>query len=305
MRVFVTGISGFVGRHLARALQARGHAVGGTFLEEPPDLPGVELHALPLGEGAALRAAVAGFAPDRLVHLAGLAHVGASWQRMGEYFRVNVLGTEEVLAAAAGVPVLLASSAEVYGAVPPAEQPLTEERTPAPASPYALTKAAAERLVLAAGGVVVRPFNMIGPGQSPCFALPAFARQLAAVAAGAQPPVLRVGNLEAERDFVHVADGADAFVLLAERGAAGAIYNVASGVAMSIREALDRLIAVTGLRPSIELDERFLRPADIPLLRGSAAPLRALGWRTLRSVDDALRDLWQWSRERLAAEGAA
>ncbi len=307
MRVLVTGVSGFVGHHLARALQARRHEVGGTHLDERLELPGVELYRLDLAAGAAeveasLRAAVVAFRPDRIVHLAGLAHVGSSWQAMPTYFRVNFLGTEAVLAAAGGVPMLFASSAEVYGTVPDAEQPIGEARPAAPLSPYALTKAAAERLVLAAGGTVVRPFNMIGPGQSPRFALPAFAQQLAEIDAGRRRPVLAVGNLEARRDFVHVADGADALALLVEAGERRRVYNVASGRACSIRAALDELLGISGLTVEVVLDERYLRPVDIPLLCGSAAPLAALGWVPRHSLADAVRELWQWSRDEVAAE---
>src|SRR5262245_17300004 len=118
MRVLVTGVSGFVGRHLARALRAQGHEVGGTYLDETGDLTDVELHPLALGGGveaveAELRAALAAFRPERIVHLAALAHVGKSWQAMPSYFHVNLLGTEAVLAAAGSVPVIFASSAEV------------------------------------------------------------------------------------------------------------------------------------------------------------------------------------------------
>lgn len=307
MRVLVTGVSGFVGQHLACALRARGHEVGGTYLDETGELADVALYPLDLGDpadrvAAGLRAALAAFRPQRIVHLAGLAHVGKSWQAMPSYFRVNLLGTEALLAAAGDVPVLFASSAEIYGAVPEAEQPIGEARQPAPVSPYALTKAAGERLVLARGGIVVRPFNMIGAGQSRLFALPTFARQLAAIEAGRQPPVLAVGNLEARRDFVHVDDGAEAMTLLVEAGEPAGIYNIASGRACSIREALGVLLDISGLEVEIALDERYLRPADIPLLRGSAEPLRRLGWAPRRSLAEAVGELWQWSREQVAAE---
>jgi GDP-4-dehydro-6-deoxy-D-mannose reductase len=310
MRVLVTGVSGFVGQHLARALRARGHEVGGTYLDETGDLDGVELHPLDLAGPAetveaGLRSALAAFRPERIVHLAGLAHVGKSWQAMPSYFHVNLLGTEAVLAAAGRVPVVFASSAEVYGAVPEAEQPLAETRQPAPVSPYALTKAAAERLVLARRGVVVRPFNLIGPGQSRHFALPTFAHQLAAIEAAQQAPLLAVGNLEARRDFVHVGDGVEAMALLVESGEAGGIYNIASGEARSIREALDVLLGVAGLDVEITVDDRYLRPADIPLLRGSAEPLRRLGWTPRRGLEQAVAELWRWSRQRVAAEAEA
>ena len=229
MHLLLTGVGGFVGSRLARLLLARGERVSGTFFEEVPRAPGVRLYEADLLDAAGMAAAVRTAAPDAVVHLAGLSHVGESWTRMAEYFRVNVLGTENLLAAAAGRRVVVASSAEVYGVVPESEQPIGEQRQLDPRTPYALTKAAAERLALGRGAVVARCFNLVGPGQSARFALPAFAAQLAAIARGEREAVLRVGNLSARRDFVHVDDGAEAYRLLAERGRPGEVYNLASG----------------------------------------------------------------------------
>jgi GDP-4-dehydro-6-deoxy-D-mannose reductase len=204
-----------------------------------------------------------------------------------------VIGTDNVLAAAAGRRVVVASSAEVYGPVPENEQPITEERQVDPRTPYALTKAAAERLAFARGAVVARAFNFVGAGQTPIFALPAFARQLAAIRSShGGDPVLRVGNLAARRDFVHVDDGAAALSLLAEKGTPGGIYNIAGGRAFSIGEALERLMALSGVAARVEPDPARMRPLDLPLLVGDAGRLRALGWTPERSLDDALGDLW-------------
>lgn len=293
MRVFVTGVAGFVGRHLAQALAERGGTVVGGFLGHRPDVAGVELVEADVLAPAALGAVVRAAAPDVVVHLAGLSHVGESWQRPGDYFRVNVEGTENALDAAAGARFVLASSAEVYGPVPAAEQPIREDRPVDPRTPYALTKAAAERLVVRRGGVVARVFNLIGAGQSASFALPAFAAQLAAIAASGGPGVLKVGNLSARRDFVHVADGAAALALLAESGRRGATYNVASGTATSIEEMLAGLLRVSGVPATVETDPARLRPVDNPVLCGDAAALRALGWSPRRGVDEAVRDLWR------------
>ncbi len=295
MHVLVTGISGFVGPRLARHLLQRGDRVSGTFLVDHPVFPEVgevPLFEVDLQDAPALERVVRAVAPDAIVHLAGLSHVGESWGRMGDYFRVNVLGTDNLLAAAGGRPVVIASSAEVYGLVPDTEQPIAEERTVDPRTPYALTKAAAERLALLRGAVVARAFNLVGPGQAAKFALPTFAEQLAAIAQGEREPVLRVGNLSARRDFVHVDDGAEAFRLLAEKGARGGTYNIASGRAFSIGEALERLMAVSGVEARIEQDPERMRPVDLPLLLGDARPLRALGWEPRRGLDDALTDLW-------------
>lgn len=288
MHVLITGVSGFVGPRLARNLLEHGHRVSGTYLGAPPSLGPVELYHADLLDPASLERAIHSASPDAIINLAGLSHVGESWNRPGEYFRVNVLGTENLLAEAGPErQVVVVSSAEVYGPVPEEEQPLTEDRMPDPRSPYALTKAAAERIALARGAVVARSFNMVGPGQTPNFALPAFATQLAA-----KEPVLRVGNLTARRDFVHVDDGADAFRILAERGRPGRIYNVASGAATSIGEALDRLRAVSGVQAEVREDPERMRPVDLPLLLGDAHRLRQLGWMPRRSLDEALADLW-------------
>jgi GDP-4-dehydro-6-deoxy-D-mannose reductase len=292
MHLLVTGVGGFVGSRLARLLLARGERVSGTFFEEVPQAAGVTLYEANLLDAAAMAAAVQAAAPDAVVHLAGLSHVGESWNRMADYFRVNVLGTENLLAAAAGRRVVVASSAEVYGGVPEAEQPIAETRTLDPRTPYALTKAAAERLALAQGAVVARSFNLVGAGQSARFALPAFASQLAAIAHGGREPVLRVGNLAARRDFVHVDDGALAYRLLAESGLPGEVYNLATGRAFSVREALDRLMSISGVEARVEPDPARMRPVDLPLLLGDAGRLRALGWQPRHGLDDALAELW-------------
>jgi GDP-4-dehydro-6-deoxy-D-mannose reductase len=140
--------------------------------------------------------------------------------------------------------------------------------------------------------VVARAFNLIGPGQTPAFALPAFAQQLAAIHREKSEAVLRVGNLSARRDFVHVDDGAAAFRLLAEKGEPGGVYNIASGKALSIAEALERLMAVSGVAARVEQDPERMRPVDLPLLLGDAGRLRALGWSPESSADDALGALW-------------
>ena len=271
--------------------------MSGTYIGDTAIPPGVTGYEADLLDGTALAHAVRVAAPDAVVHLAGLAHVGESWKRQQEYFRINVQGTENLLAAAAGMQVVVASSAEVYGVVPEAEQPIRESRPVAPSSPYAQTKAAAERLALASGAVVVRSFNLVGAGQSKSFVLPGLAAQLARIARHRQEPVLWVGNLEARRDFLHIDDGVEAYRLLAAAGRAGEVYNLASGRAWSIREALDRLLTISGVQARVEIDPKRLRANDLPLLLGDAARLRAVGWAPRRTFDEALAGLWAAARE--------
>jgi len=305
MRILITGASGFVGFRLAAHLTAQGHHVVGTYLRDVPALEGVDLYDVDLLDGPLISEVVQRAAPEVVVHLAGLSHVGESWSRPADYFRVNVLGTENLLLAAAGVRFLAASSAEVYGAVPESDQPVSEERLVAPQSPYALTKAAMERLVFAAGGIVVRSFNIVGPGQAQNFALPAFASQLAAMSQGRQERVLKVGNLSAQRDFVHVDDAVEAYEVILQQGQPGECYNLGSGEAHSIEAVLNRLIAVSGLSPTVEEDPTRYRPVDLPLLRADNRRLVELGWTRSRDLDWALRDLWQAISAREAGEAGA
>ena len=226
--------------------------------------------------------------PDAIYHLAALAHVGDSWLDPSKVLTVNVVGTGNVLAAARRhVPdatVLTISSAEVYGIVTPDELPLSETSQVRPASPYAASKAAAEQVALqAARGfgqrvLVARPFNHVGPGQAPAFAVPALAKRIVdAQAAGAT--TLTVGTLTTRRDFTDVRDVVVAYRLLVEKGAAGEVYNVASGVDVSIAEIAESLLTLAGADLEFVEDPALIRPVDVPVLRGDAGRIReATGW---------------------------
>ena len=293
MKVLITGVASFVGSHLCRDLLDRGHCVTGAFIGREPAIDGADLVQVDLLDSSRLADVVGAAAPDGIVHLAGLSHVGDSWQQPERYFRVNVLGSENLLRAAQGVRVIVASSAEVYGAVPEEEQPLTEERDLAPMSPYGMSKAAMERLAVYHGATIVRSFNICGPGQASSFVLPAFAHQLQAIAVGDQVPVIRVGNLSARRDFIHVDDAVAGFRALLERAQPGGVYNLGSGQAHSIQEVLDELIRISGVSPEVEVDPERFRAVDVPLLVASTEPLRALGWEARKTLQDALQDLWE------------
>jgi len=255
-------------------------------------------------EGPALAKAVDAARPDALYHLAGFAHVGQSWERPAEVFRVNAEGTLNVLEAArqcggAGRSqpprVVVISSSEVYGRVSADDLPLSEDAPVRPVSPYAASKAAAEVLAVQAWlgrgvpCVVARPFNHTGPGQSPDFVVPAFAARIAAAPDGG---VLAVGNLSPRRDLTDVRDVVRAYRLLAERGEPGRAYNICSGVDVAIEDVVARLLALSGKSLRIEVDPALLRPADVPALRGDPARLTAdTGWRPEIPLDQTLADV--------------
>ena len=287
MRVLVTGGHGFVGTWLRAHLEDAGDEV---------IAPG---EGFDVTEPASVHEALAAARPEAVYHLAGLAHVGRSWDEPEEFFRVNATGTLHVLEGArrcSPVPrVLVVSSAEVYGAVKVEEVPLAESAPLRPVSPYAASKAAAELLAVYAHlgrdvpTVRARPFNHIGPGQSPHFVVPALATRIKeAVATGRNR--LAVGNLSPRRDLTDVRDVVRAYRLLVERGEPGEAYNVCSGRGVVVEDVVHRLMALAGADLDVVADPDLVRPVDVPVLVGDPSRLRAAtGWAPRIALDDTLR----------------
>ena len=306
--VLVTGVSGFVGPHLARALVASGARVVGLGVEpEPP--AGVPLegwHVADLREPVAVARAVALAKPDAVVHLAGQSSAARSFEDPAGTFEANVTGTSNLLEAArAGAPtarLLVVGSSEVYGPQP--EGSRAGEETPfAPVSPYAASKAEADCIAEASAQgehgldvVRVRAFGHTGPGQSPAFVVPSFAQQIAAIEAGRAEPVLRVGNLEVTRDLSDARDVVRAYIALLEHGTRGAAYNVCRGEGVKLTEVVRRLVGLARVAIRVEVDPARLRPADIPWLVGDPSRIaRDTGWRCEIPLERTLGDvLEEW-----------
>jgi GDP-4-dehydro-6-deoxy-D-mannose reductase len=312
VRILVTGAGGFAGQHLVRALLSAGESVVGATLDGRPPAAGILRHSEVervrwRGLDVTSRTSVADLLEDggfgQVYHLAGQSSVGESFADPLATWDVNATGTLRLLHAlatrgAGRCRVLVISSAEVYGSVPAEEQPVRETRAPAPATPYGSSKLGAEAVALqtaAAGGVevvIARSFNHTGPGQDARFIFPTMAAQLVSIDQGESEPVLRVGNLEARRDFLDVRDVVKAYVRLMEHGASGQIYNVCAGESHSLRELVDELVAISGTSATIEVDPDRFRPVDIPELRGSPERLRALGWAPELPLRRTLEDLY-------------
>jgi GDP-4-dehydro-6-deoxy-D-mannose reductase len=251
---------------------------------------------------AALHAAVAAAEPEWVFHLAARTFVPDAATDPAAAFTVNATGTLQLLAAVARhVPrcrVVVVGSADAYGAVPDADQPIVEAQPLRPLSGYGASKAAADLLAgqWADGAgldvVRVRPFNHTGPGQDGRFVCADFARQLRAVAGARNPPRIEVGDLDPVRDFSDVRDVVAAYVAVAERGVRGAAYNVCSGVGRSIRSVLDDLIAAVGVPVEVVSVAARRRPLRVPRLVGSAAALHAAtGWQPAIAWPQTLADL--------------
>jgi GDP-4-dehydro-6-deoxy-D-mannose reductase len=304
--VLVTGAGGFVGPHLARALQARGDRVIGLGIDPPRDGLGLDgWHTADLRNAEAMRAAVASVAPEAIVHLAGQSSAARSFEAPVETFEINVLGTwsllEAVRHAAPSARVIVVASGEVYG--PQAAGERAREDAPfAPLSPYALSKATADALAEAyarANGLDViraRAFGHTGPGQEPRFVVPAFAQQIAAIEAGHSEPVLKVGNLDVERDLCDVRDVAEAYARLLERGRPGVAYNICRGEGARLVDVVNLLVAKARVEVRIEVDPARMRPADVPRLVGDPGRIEAeTGWRATRPLQRTLEDvLAEW-----------
>jgi GDP-4-dehydro-6-deoxy-D-mannose reductase len=289
VRAFVTGAGGFVGSWLVEHLRDQGDEVAAVDSE------------VDVTDSKALREALVGFDPAAVYHLAALTHVGRSFTDPSEVVRVNALGTLSVLEAARQCEeppsVLIVSSAEVYGAVKESELPIAEDAALAPMSPYAASKVAAEYLAIQAHlayglpVVRVRPFNHVGPGQSPHFAVPALAsRIVAATRDGAE--WIPVGNLGARRDLTDVRDVVRAYRMLVCDGSAGEVYNVCSGTAVGIDEVAHRLLELAGVELELRPDPSLVRPVDVPVLLGNPEKLeQRTGWKPEIDLDRTLADV--------------
>ena len=309
--VLVTGAAGFAGQHLVRLLAADGPVMGWHRPDTThPEVAGVSWAAVELLDRQAVADAVRELAPSAIYHLAGVPHVGDSWAHAQDTLAGNVVGTlnlfEGLHAAGLRPRVLITSSATIYK---PSTDALTEDAPIAPNTPYGTSKLAQEMVALGAWRdygipvVITRSFNHIGPLQSPAFAAPGFARQLARIEAGLMPPTLMVGNLEALRDLSDVRDTVRAYRALMQSGRAGSCYNVCSGTAISMQAMLDGLRAHVRVPVTVTQDPARMRPADTPIVLGDRSRLTAdTGWEPAYPLATTLADLVEYWRRQARTE---
>jgi GDP-4-dehydro-6-deoxy-D-mannose reductase len=310
MRTLVVGAAGFVGGYILRELEGAGHDIVAADIEAAlPSLrsPGRAVLPMDILAPESIRAVIEESKPDWIILLAAQSSVGRSWDDPAGTIQPNIVGSvnllETVRRSGSRSRILLIGSSEEYGAVSDGEGPLSESRPLAPCNPYAITKACQEdfgRLYHRAYGmdiVFARAFNHIGPGQRLGFVVSDFCSAIAAIERGETEPVLKVGNLEAVRDFTDVRDVVRAYRLLLERGKAGEAYNVGSGKGIAISTILDKLLGLSRTPVRVEIDPTKYRPVEVKSIVADIAKLRIeTEWRPSIALETSLSDSLGFSR---------
>jgi GDP-4-dehydro-6-deoxy-D-mannose reductase len=318
LRALITGAGGFVGGHLSAYLLAHTDwELMGTVYPHPveaqPQEPRLRLQHADLRDPQVVQALVAEVQPNYVFHLAAQSFVPTSfadpWDTLENNVRAQLNLLEAVRQSEREVRLLVIGSNEEYGAPQPDELPQTEESPLRPHNPYAVSKIAQDflgfqyHLAYGLPVVRVRPFNHTGPGQSPRFVIPAFASQIARIEMGLQEPVVKVGNLEAARDFTDVRDIVRAYHLAVTRGSVGEVYNLASGQPHSVRGLLETLLSYAEAEIHIERDPARYRPVDVPVAYGSADKFHRLtGWKPEIPFEQTLRDVLGYWREQVGKQ---
>jgi GDP-4-dehydro-6-deoxy-D-mannose reductase len=316
MKVLVTGITGFAGSHLVDyMLTLPGVEVMGILrwrsrtenIEHFQDR--VRLVECDLRDASSVRDVIGDLRPDWIFHLAAQSFVPTSWTAPTESLVTNIIGQLNIFEAVKKLHIMpriqLACSSEEYGMVYENELPIRETNPLRPLSPYAVSKVGQDMLgyqyfmSFKIPVIRTRGFNHEGPRRGPVFVCSDFAKQIADIEKGRRAPVVRVGNLDARRDFTDVRDVVRAYWLALEKGEPGEVYNICSGKCWTIREMLDMLLAMSKTKITIEPDPARMRPSDVPVLLGDATRFRkATGWEPTIPFEQTLRDLLDFWRAR-------
>jgi len=316
MRALITGLSGFVGSHLAEFLLSKDIEVFGIirWRSNRENIRHIE-DKLTLFEGdvrdlTSVKQVIAETVPDQIYHLAAQSFVPTSWSAPQETITSNIVGQLNVLEAVRDLKlsakILAVGSSEEYGLVYENEIPITEENPLRPLSPYGVSKVGQDLLGFqyfhSYGMHIIRTraFNHTGPRRGEVFVTSNFCKQAVLIGKGKQEPIMNVGNLEARRDFSDVRDVVRAYWLALEKGRAGEVYNICSGRSWMIRELLDKILEIAGLEVEIRSDPTRMRPSDVKILQGSHDKItRETGWNPEIPMEKTIRDLMDFWRERV------
>ena len=313
-RVLITGISGFVGSHLAEFLLERGLEVYGTIrwrsrLDNIRHIQDkVRLIETDIKDAHSMQKTIDDVEPDYVFHLAAQSFVPTSWKVPSETVGTNILGTlnlfESIRNSNLDPRIQVAGSSEEYGMVLPGEIPITEANPLRPLSPYAVSKVATDlfgyQYHQSYGLKIVRTraFNHTGPRRGEPFVTSNFAKQIAEIEKGLKPPVIHVGNLTAQRDFTDVRDIVNAYWLSVHKCELGEVYNICSGVAREIQTVLDLLMDMTDVKIEVKQDPDRIRPSDVEILMCDCSKFKKrTGWEPRIAFKDTMRDLLDYWRK--------
>ena len=316
MRVLITGITGFVGSHLADYILADhpevkvyGLVRWRSQMENILHIRDkIEFHEGDLKDIVSLNKCMAEIKPDRIFHLAAQSYVPFSWRCPTETFSINAIGQinlfEAVLSLKLSPKIHVAGTSEEYGLVHADEIPIKETNPLRPLSPYGVSKVSQDLLAwqyyksYGLRTVRSRAFNHTGPRRGEVFICSNFAKQIAEIEKGKKKPVIYVGNLDAKRDFTDVRDIVRAYWLCLEKGKEGDVYNIGTGKAYSMKEILDLLISMSKVNVDFEIDRARLRPSDVPILSSDCTKFNKLtGWVPRIPFSQSLQDLLEYWRE--------
>ncbi len=312
-KALITGIAGFAGSHLVERLKGR-FEISGTIIDgnlgNLSGFTGLDLVRCDLLDGAGVEGLIARLRPDFIFHLAAQSMPSFSFGHPAETLHTNIFSTlnifEAIVSSSPETVVLNIGSGDEYGDAAQECLPVNERAELRPLNPYAVSKVTQDLLAFqywkSKGLKVVRarPFNHFGARQAESFVAAEFAKQIAEVEAGIKKEkTLKVGNLEAAKDFLDVRDVVAAYELLVQKGAYGEVYNIASGRAVSIREMAEKLISLSTESIEIVQDPSRKRATDVVALYGDAARLKALGWSQRYTLDESLHALLEYWRARV------
>lgn len=318
VRALITGITGFVGSHLAEHLLAKGYEVYGTSrwrskMENVEHLQGkAKFVECDMRDAHSVEKAVSQVEPEFVFHLAAQSYVPTSWHAPAETLETNIIGTVNVLEAVRKAKIdpriQICGSSEEYGIVLPEETPIKETNPLRPNSPYAVSKIAEDFLgyqywkSYGLKCVRTRAFNHTGPRRGDVFVTSNFSKQIVEIEKGLKPPLISVGNLASVRDFTDVRDMVRAYELSLQKCDFGDVYNICSGKGRTIQQVLDLLLSMSRVKVKVEVDPTRLRPSDNALLLGDCTKFKEkTGWRAEIPFEKTMRDLMDYWRDKIRA----
>jgi GDP-4-dehydro-6-deoxy-D-mannose reductase len=315
-KVLITGIAGFVGSHMAELLLSKGYEVHGLTRPRSkmehlePITDQLILHDADLLDSHSLYNVISKIQPEYIFHLAAQSFVPTSWISPAVTLDVNIVGSanlfEAVRKSGLDTVVQIACSSEEYGMVHENELPIRETNPLRPLSPYAVSKLAMDFLGYQYNqsyGVKIirtRGFNHTGPRRGDTFAESNFAKQVALIEKGKQEPIIKVGNLDARRDYTDVRDMVKGYLLAVEKCVPGEVYNICTGHAERIGDVLDMFISMAKVKVTIQEDPARMRPSDVQVLIGdNSVFVKQTGWKPEISFEQTMQDLLNYWRERV------